>query len=162
MVNHTTFRSIQNKYELFLRKQISPIFLFFLFYNFIAVVVTVVENVWYFDYFYYYNFSFSRYSFPMHQNYEAAIKATLDNSRAIIELHKVYTLIVCVCVYLFFFQLFIYLFGFQCKPNALQTQKWILPSTMYTCQLKLFIENDIAYITNAASIQSCWRKGMWK
>lgn len=47
-----------------------------------------------------------QYSFYMHQKYETAIKATHDNSRAIIELHEVHTLIVCfffmyacVCAY---------------------------------------------------------------
>lgn len=69
----------------------------------------------------------------MHQKYETAIKATHDNSRAIIELHEVHMLILCINIVMvcarervcFFhsFRLFVYLFGFQYKPNALQTQK---------------------------------------
>lgn len=56
---------------------------------------------------------FSQCSFYMHQKYETAIKATHDNSRAIIELHEVHMLIVCInIVVVFFFLLlsFVYLF----------------------------------------------------
>lgn len=39
---------------------------------------------------------YPQYSYHMHQKYETAIKATHDNSRAIIELHEVHMLILCI------------------------------------------------------------------
>lgn len=52
----------------------------------------------------FYSIFFPQYSFYMHQKYETAIKATHDNSRAIIELHEVHTLIVFMCTRLYMYK----------------------------------------------------------